>query len=193
MRERDSSLPSCFAVNSPITAEWTESWRPSTAIFPPSTFTSVTPLESTLKFFYDWATNFVKETAYFREGRKNMILVLDGYGCHVQYKVLQYLKENGVYVIGLPAHTSHILQPLDVTVFGPFKSYIQKQVHSRAMRTHALDAFDVGDVLKFALSDAVTASNVVSGFKKCGIWDPQSRGHVSRSSRVCTILRKTLP
>ena len=126
--------------------------------------------------FYDWATNFVEETAYLREGRKNMILVLYGYGCHVQYKVLQYLKENGVYVIGLPAHTSHVLQPLDVTVFGPFNSYIQKEVHSRAMRTQVLDAFDVADVLKFALSDAVTASNVVSGFKKCGIWDLQSRG-----------------
>ena len=136
----------------------------------------MTPLELTVQFFYDWTTNFVEETAYLREGRKNMILVLDGYGCHVQYKVLQYLKENGVYVIGLPAHTSHVLQPLDVTVIGSFKSYIQKEVHSRAMRPQLLDAFDVADVLKFALSDSVTASNVVSRFKKCGIWDPQSRG-----------------
>ena len=121
--------------------------------------------------FYDWAKSFVQETAYFRQGRHSMILVLDGYGCHVQHNVLQYLKQNSVYVIGLPAHTSHVLQPLDVFVFGDFKSYVQREVHSRAMRAKVLNAFDVADVLKLALSDAVTASNVISGFKRCGIWD----------------------
>lgn len=30
-------------------------------------------------------------------------------------------KENGVELLGLPAHTTHILQPLDVSVNGPLK------------------------------------------------------------------------
>ena len=71
---------------------------------------------------FNRALSFVKETEELRIGCQKLLLLFDGYDCHVQYKVLQYLKENGV-VVALPAHTSHILQPIDVTVFCPFKSF----------------------------------------------------------------------
>ena len=50
-----------------------------------------------------------------------------------QYKVLLYLKDNGIVVVALPGHTSHVLQPLEVTVVGPFKSFLQREVHNLAM------------------------------------------------------------
>ena len=80
-----------------------------------------------------------------------------------------------MYVVGIPAHTSHVLQPLDVTIFGPFKSFLEREISARATWKLVLDAFDVADVLRFALSEALTASNISSGFKKCGVWDPTLR------------------
>jgi hypothetical protein len=33
----------------------------------------------------------------------------------------------GIDLLTLPAHTTHRLQPLDVSVFGPFKSYFKSR------------------------------------------------------------------
>lgn len=49
-----------------------------------------------------------------------VLLILDN---HESYTVLKYCKENGVQLLTLPPHCSHRLQPLDVTCFGPFKTY----------------------------------------------------------------------
>ena len=123
---------------------------------------------------FNWALSFLKETEELRIGYQKRLLLFDGYSFHVQYKLLQYLKDNGV-VVALPAHTSHILYPLDVTVFGPFKSFLQREVHIRAMTKTVLEAFDVADIIRFALSDALTMSNICSGFQKCGVWDSITR------------------
>lgn len=66
---------------------------------------------------YMWAEGFLYETKHLRENGQKLLLVLDGYGSHVQFKTLQLLKENGVIIIALPSHTSHVLQPWDVSVF----------------------------------------------------------------------------
>lgn len=101
-----------------------------------------------------------------RAGRKKLLLLLEGYTSHVQYSVLDLLHHNNVIVIGLPAHTSQLLQPLDVSVFSSVKSYIQREFHRRGRDKRVLDAFDIVEVLNFVLSDALTTSNIVSGFRK---------------------------
>lgn len=47
-----------------------------------------------------------------------MLLGLDEYSCHVSFRKLSLLRDNGIVVVGLPAHTSHVLQ-IDVAIFGP--------------------------------------------------------------------------
>ena len=75
------------------------------------------------KIFFDWAKQFCIETRHLRLGGKKMFLLLDGYSCHIRVDTLQHLQDNDVYVVSIPAHTSHVLQPLHVTVFGLFKSF----------------------------------------------------------------------
>lgn len=74
--------------------------------------------------FLDCAKHCCVETSYLREGCKKMLLQLDKYSCHIQLEVLQHLRDNNVYVIGISAHTSHVLQPLEVTAFGQFKTFL---------------------------------------------------------------------
>ena len=113
----------------------------------------------------------MEETSHFRDRGQKLLLILDGFGDHVQYRVLQLLRDHDTMFIGLSTHTSHVLQPLDVTVFGPFKSYMQKEIHRMALLKPKLDAFDVAQVLKISLSFVTTASNVSHGFRKTGLWD----------------------
>ena len=49
-----------------------------------------------------------------------VLLVLDGHGSHITIDVIEYARSNEVYLLCLPSHTSHILQPLDVGVSNHF-------------------------------------------------------------------------
>ena len=50
-----------------------------------------------------------------------VLLILDGHASHVTINVIKLAHENNIHLLCLPAHTSHILQPLDVGVFYSFK------------------------------------------------------------------------
>ena len=49
------------------------------------------------------------------------LLILDGYKSHVSFEVVEKTRRKGLDMITLPNDTSHGLQPLDVSCFGPVK------------------------------------------------------------------------
>ena len=50
------------------------------------------------------------------------LLILDNHESHVSMASIQLAKQNGLILLTIPPHTSHRLQPLDRSVFGPLKS-----------------------------------------------------------------------
>jgi len=50
------------------------------------------------------------------------LLILDGHGSHVDVDFLYMAKIHKVQLVFLPSHSSHILQPLDLSCFSPIKS-----------------------------------------------------------------------
>lgn len=46
-----------------------------------------------------------------------ILLILDGHSSHISYEVRVLAIENQIHLLKLPAHTTHVLQPLDVGVF----------------------------------------------------------------------------
>ena len=50
------------------------------------------------------------------------LLILDNHEGHVSMASIQLAKQNGLILLTIPPHTSHRLQPLDRSVFGPLKS-----------------------------------------------------------------------
>ena len=51
-----------------------------------------------------------------------VVLIFDGHHSHISINLLELARARNVHLVCLPAHTSHILQPLDVGVFGPMKA-----------------------------------------------------------------------
>ena len=49
------------------------------------------------------------------------LFIFHGYKSHVNIKVVEKAKKKGTNMVTLPSHTSHGLQSLDVSCFGPFK------------------------------------------------------------------------
>ena len=46
---------------------------------------------------------------------------MDNHESHISIPLIELAIANNVCLLGLPPHTTHILQPLDVGVFGPLK------------------------------------------------------------------------
>lgn len=61
-------------------------------------------------------------TKHVRCTPENKVLVLlDNHESHLYLSVIDYCREVGIVLLSFPPHCSHKLQPLDRSVFGPFK------------------------------------------------------------------------
>ena len=49
------------------------------------------------------------------------MLIVDSHASHVSTEFIRFAKENKIVCLCLPAHSTYLLQPLDVGVFGPLK------------------------------------------------------------------------
>lgn len=67
--------------------------------------------------FVTFLTHFVKCAK-----EKEVLIILDNPESHVGPNGLSFCKQNGIVLLTLPPHTSQKLQPLDRSVFGPFKT-----------------------------------------------------------------------
>ncbi|GBN39002.1 hypothetical protein AVEN_179666-1 [Araneus ventricosus] len=71
--------------------------------------------------FLKFAHHFVKYTRSSKD--RPVLLLLDNHDSYLSIEALNFFKENGITVCSFPPHCNHRLQPLDCTVFGPFKKY----------------------------------------------------------------------
>lgn len=98
------------------------------------------------------------------------LLLMDGHKSHVEPEFLQWCLDHQIYPLVFPAHSSHILQPLDVGLFSPL---------SKAYSTE-LDNFTYGNpnihitksdffrIFARARQRAFTAENIISSFRSTG-------------------------
>ena len=91
---------------------------------------------------------------------------------HISIEVIEFARENGIYILCLPAHTSHILQPLDVGVFKSFKSHFSKACTYHIARHPG--RVIITEILVSLVAEAwpcsFTSLNIMSGFKRCGLF-----------------------
>lgn len=50
------------------------------------------------------------------------VLILDNHESHLTLKLIRKAREEQIEIYGLPPHTTHITQPLDVCLFRPLKA-----------------------------------------------------------------------
>jgi hypothetical protein len=55
------------------------------------------------------------------------LLILDGHGSHATIQALKQISKVGLNMVTIHVHTSHVLQPLDVTCFKTFKTTFRKK------------------------------------------------------------------
>ena len=98
------------------------------------------------------------------------LLLVDGHASRINHRLWQTFKDHDIDVMTFVSHASHVLQPLDLCVFGAFKSRLRGGM--TALKTLTLGQ-KRSAVMKRALDSlyhALSPVNVKSGFEKAGIY-----------------------
>ena len=53
--------------------------------------------------------------------------------------MIEYAEKKNVTILALPPHTSHLLQPLDLGFFHPFKAHLRKELHKQKAKIQKWD------------------------------------------------------
>ena len=82
---------------------------------------------------------------------------------------LEFARDHRIAVVLLPAHSSHLLQPLDVGLFGPLQHYyeIEVELFSR-VPGFAIQKKDFESMLHKARKSAYTRNNIKSAWRATG-------------------------
>uniref|UniRef100_A0A1B0D8L0 DDE-1 domain-containing protein n=1 Tax=Phlebotomus papatasi TaxID=29031 RepID=A0A1B0D8L0_PHLPP len=80
-----------------------------------------------------------------------VLLVLDNHQSHLSIAGLKFCVDNGINVLSIPPHSSHKLQPLDRSVYGPFKRAMAAHMDSW-MNAHPITSSERGTLITVALA-----------------------------------------
>ena len=100
------------------------------------------------------------------------LLIMDGHGSHVSIDVIELARDNDIHLLCLPSHTTHILQLYDIGVFKLFKFNFSKACtrYLAANPGRVITSDRLASLVAEAWPHSFTALNVMSGFKKCGVF-----------------------
>jgi len=123
----------------------------------------------TEKVFLNWFQHQFIERVKTIEGPK--LLIYDGHTSHVSLSLIECAVKNDISLLKLPPHTTHFLQPLDVSAFKPLKTKWDKvlvdwQRHNYGRTLGKADFSKILGETWPALSD----HNIKAGFMKTGIF-----------------------
>lgn len=114
---------------------------------------------------------FIPQSEPLSPGAKRL-LILDGHGSHTTDEFFTECYDHDIYVLFLPAHSSHVLQPPDVAIFSPLKQYYRAEL---ALFDHLYESAPIAKMNFLycygkARQKALIKKNIISGFKTTGLW-----------------------
>ena len=131
----------------------------------------------TAVLFSTWISRFISilTDRYGISHENRHLLLLDGHGSHVTLEVVQKAKSEGLDIITLPSHTNHRLQPLDVSIFKPFKVAFRacRDRWSIENKSRGARKEELAEWVGIALKKVLTPIKIMKGFEATGIWPLQ--------------------
>lgn len=119
--------------------------------------------------FFEWIQHFAN---YVKASTEDpLLLLLDNHSSHISLDIYKYCKEKGIVMVTIPPHTSHKLQPLDLTFFSPLKTAFNRECDLH-MKTHVNEKktpYDLAELFNRAFLKVATMEKAVSGFRSVGV------------------------
>lgn len=127
-----------------------------------------------------WVEKCFDESTREKADGEYRLLICDGHDSHISAQFVRYCIDHKIVLFLLPPHASHVLQPLDVGVFGPLKTAMAMQLSRLlACEISRLQKVEWVDRYIPARAQAVSASNIQGGWRGAGLF-PLNRHRVLR-------------
>jgi hypothetical protein len=117
-----------------------------------------------------WLKHFIKETKSDANSEWK-IMILDSHTSHITPELRLKAATCNIHLYNLPSHLTHILQPLDVGIFRPYKHWHQEAVQT-AIRSLDLD-YPISSFIRdlpTIRANTFKESTIKHAFKNSGIW-----------------------
>jgi len=117
-----------------------------------------------------WLKLFDSATASTTNGKKRL-LICDGHDSHISAEFVRYSIDHDILILLLVPHSSHIMQPLDVGIFGPLKRAMSSQldpIFRTGIRT--LHKAEWMESYVEARKKAITPSNILGSWRGAGLY-----------------------
>ncbi|TVY62737.1 hypothetical protein LSUE1_G009366 [Lachnellula suecica] len=123
------------------------------------------------KISLEWLKRVFDPQTKGQANQKPRVLISDGLSSHETLEVLEFCFENNIILCRLPSHTSHKLQPCDVSVFTRLKD----EYRDEAEKLFQGGANTVGkqhftSLYSHAREKAFTKRNILAGWAACGLF-----------------------
>ncbi|GAB0086563.1 HTH CenpB-type DNA-binding domain [Sergentomyia squamirostris] len=123
----------------------------------------------TNKLFLDTLHHFEKHA---KPSKDNPVLLLmDNHSSHTSLEAIKYCRDSGIHLLSFPPHCTHKIQPLDLTVFGPFKEFCST-AYEQWMTENDGELITLDNIVRISakpLEKSMSERNIQSGFRKCGV------------------------
>ena len=91
---------------------------------------------------FEWLQEMFEKHTSETAGRYRL-LILDGHSSHATANFDHFCMERRIIPLYMPPHSSHLLQPLDISCFAPLKHYYGQKIRERAQNgIHTIDKVD---------------------------------------------------
>jgi hypothetical protein len=123
-----------------------------------------------------WLTDVFEKHTKDRTKGVYRLLILDGHGSHSTPEFDLFCSEHSIITLCMPLHSSHLLQPLDVSCFAVLKRSYRRQIeeYMRARLAH-IDEPDFLIAYASARNESMAVNTVRNGFAATGLvpFDPE--------------------
>ena len=126
-----------------------------------------------------WLVDVFDRHTKTKAGNRRRLLIVDGHSSHLNLEFIEICDKRRILILVLPPHSTHRLQPLDVSLFSPLARY-----YTNRLNTFISTAYGHTNICKRtfwgiflpAWKQAFSASNIASGWSKTGIfpYNPQA-------------------
>ena len=100
-----------------------------------------------------------------------VVIFMDNHSSHINPAVVEYCIDHKIILFCFPPHASHIIQPLDISVFGPLKRSWNAAINDFKVKYNQA----MSQTMFFTVFDKAWESckgmkqNIISGFRKAGL------------------------
>lgn len=136
--------------------------------------------------FLEWLRHFA---SFIKASKQDpVLLILDNHCTHSSLTSYDFCRDNGIVVVSLPPHTSHRLQPLDVTFFSSLKAVYNQECDQYMKSNHfeKISITNIAELFANAYNRVTTTGKGVKGFQITGIC-PLNRNVFEEEEFVNTI------